>query len=223
MPTHAARRALIAALEVVKERNANIADPSNQDWVSIISYDKLTGGGPTIVQPLTADYDQAMKACTTLQACGDVGASTATETALITAKNHIQPKTKGGQGRAATNKVVVLLTDGLPNLYSSSSGSIDSYIGGHTELTDFYNNGAYWCDAALMQAAMMRANNYLLFPVGIGLGCDYGFMDRMARLAGTASASGQSVRGSGNPAEYEQRLTDIFKKIITSPKLRLVQ
>jgi hypothetical protein len=48
-------------------------------------------------------------------------------------------------------------------------------------------------------------------------------MDRMARLGNTANSQGESARGSGNPAEYEQRLTDIFKKIITSPKLRLVQ
>ena len=94
MPTHAARRALIAAIEVVKERNANISDPNNKDWISIITYDKTTGGGPTIVQPLTDDYDAAMQASTTLQACGDFGATTATETALIKAKNHISPKRK---------------------------------------------------------------------------------------------------------------------------------
>jgi hypothetical protein len=223
MPTHAARRALIAAIEVVKERNANISDPNNKDWISIISYDKTSGGGPTIVQPLTDDYASAMQASTTLQACGDFGATTATETALIKAKNHISFKKKGGLGRNAANKVVVLLTDGLPNLYSSSSTTIDAYISSHSELTDFYNNGAYWCDASLMQAASMNAENWSLYPVGIGLGCDYGFMDRMARLGNTANSQGESARGSGNPAEYEQRLTDIFKKIITSPKLRLVQ
>ena len=73
MPTHAAHRALIAAIEVVKERNANISDPNNEDWVSIITFDKLSGGGPVIVQPLTGDYDAAMLAATTLQACGDFG------------------------------------------------------------------------------------------------------------------------------------------------------
>jgi hypothetical protein len=223
MPTHAARRALIAAIEVVKERNANISDPNNKDWVSIVTFDKTTGGGPTIVQPLNENYDAAMLASTTMQACGDFGATTATETALIKAKNHISTKKKGGLGRNAANKVVVLLTDGLPNLYSSSDANINDYIGNHPELTDFYNNGAYWCDASLMQAASMSSENWMLYPVGIGLGCDYDFMDRMARMGSTANDKGQSARGSGNPAEYEQRLTDIFKKIITSPKLRLVQ
>ena len=39
----------------------------------------------------------------------------------------------------------------------------------------------------------------------------------------TADSAGKSPRGSGNPAQYEQILTDIFKNIITNPKIRLVQ
>jgi hypothetical protein len=223
MPTHAARRALIAAIQVVKERNANISDPSNKDWVSIIAYDKMSGGGPVIAQSLTDNYELAMQACTTLQACSDIGSTTATETALIKAKKHLDPKKYGGNGRVATNKVVVLLTDGLPNLYSSSDTSIDKYMTDNPSNSNFYNNGAYWFDAPLMQASMMSGNHWMMFPVGIGLGCDYDFMDRMARCGGTANGDGESPRGSGNPAEYEQRLTDIFRQIITSPKLRLVQ
>ena len=82
-PVHAARRALIAAIEVVRERNEEIEDPNQRDWVSIITFDRLTGGGPIIEQPLTADYREAMEACTSLQATGDIGASTATDAGLI--------------------------------------------------------------------------------------------------------------------------------------------
>ena len=60
-------------------------------------------------------------------------------------------------------------------------------------------------------------------PVGIGLGTDYGFMDRMARTGGTADDDGLSPRGSGNPADYEQRLTDIFEEIINNGRMRLVK
>jgi hypothetical protein len=45
----------------------------------------------------------------------------------------------------------------------------------------------------------------------------------MARTGGTAGDSGQSPRGSGNPAEYEQRLSEIFEEIINTPRFRLVQ
>jgi len=221
-PAHAARRALIAAIEIVKERNTSITDPAAGDRVSIITFDVLTGGGPQVVCPLTNDYDSAMQACTDLQACGDVSATTATEAGLITAKKHIQPKSAGGQGRESTNKIVVLLTDGVPNLYQSSNSTIDNYIVNNPS-SNFYANGAYWCDAALMQSSMMRGNHWYLYPVGVGLGCDYGFMDRMARMGGTADSNGQSPRGSGNPADYEQRLTDIFSKIITNPQVHLVE
>jgi hypothetical protein len=62
-----------------------------------------------------------------------------------------------------------------------------------------------------------------VYPVGIGLGADYDFMDRAARLGGTGGADGQSPRGSGNPAEYESVLTEIFRKVISEPTGRLVE
>jgi hypothetical protein len=74
-----------------------------------------------------------------------------------------------------------------------------------------------------MQTLSMQQDRWTVFPVGVGLGTDYDFMDRLARLGSTADDNGQGARGSGNPADYEQRLTDIFQKIITSPKVRLVQ
>lgn len=221
-PTHAARRALIAALQVIKERNESIGNPRQRDWVSIVSFDLLSGGGPVVAQSLTADYGAAMERCTTLQACGDKGASTATEAGLITAREHIKSYEEGGQGRVGTNKIVVLLTDGVPNLYVSNPREIDRFIRGN-RAPEFYGTGAYAYDAALMQAAKIQKDNWYLFPVGVGLGTDYGFMDRLARLGGTANDHGRSPRGSGNPAEYEQRLTDIFREIIESPKVRLVQ
>ena len=99
---------------------------------------------------------------------------------------------------------------------------IDKFMGDNPD-GEFYRGGYYWLDAALMQATQVEAENTMLFPVGIGLGTDYDFMDRMGRAGGSADASGQSPRGSGNPAEYEQRLTEIFEEIIKSPKVRLVQ
>jgi hypothetical protein len=162
-----------------------------------------------------------MQSCTTLQACGERLQTTATETGLIAAKNHIKYG-KGGSGRQSANKVVVLLTDGVPNLYSSSDSDINSYMSSHGN-ADFYGGGYYWMDAALMQAHGMQQENWSVYPVGLGLGADYGFLDRLSRMGGTADDNGKSPRGSGNPAEYEQRLTDIFEDIISNPKVRLVQ
>jgi hypothetical protein len=215
-PTHAARRALIAAIQVVKERNEDIPDLTQRDWVSVVSYD-VVSPAPTVRQALTGDYDDAMLACASMQAVGDNQYSTATETGLITAQAHLN-----ANGRAHAEKVVVLLTDGMPNLYSSSNSTISDYRD-DTPHDDFYGGSSYAFDAPLMQTSIMQLQDWRVFPVGLGLGTDYSFMDRMARMSYTANDDGQSPRGSGNPAEYEQRLIDIFEEIITNPRPRLVK
>ncbi len=222
-PMHAARRALIAAMQIVKERNAMVPDVNARDWVSVIAFDTQKGGGPVLAHSLSGDYDAAMLACTDLQAVGDKGASTSTEDGLIAAREHIRSVDEGGQGRRGTNKIVVLLTDGVPNLYSSSKEDIDDFIDDSEDSEEFYDTGEYWKDATLMQTAMMQADGWYVYPVGMGLGTDYNLMDRMSRLGQTANDDGESPRGSGNPADYEQRLVEIFDEIISSPKVRLVQ
>lgn len=222
-PTHAARLALIAAIQVVKDRNKNIQDPNQQDWVSVVSFDKLTNnGGAMILKTLDSDYTGAMTACTRLQACYGNGPTTATEVGLSVAAAHLKPKSQGGQGRVATNKIIVLLTDGMPNLYATSASQITSYQQSHPS-SYFYGGGDCPHDAALMQTSMMQGNHWYLYPVGVGLGCDYDFMDRLANMGSTADKNKQSPRGTGNPADYQARLTEIFQGIIVNPKLRLVQ
>jgi hypothetical protein len=222
-PLHGVRRAVIAALQLVKERNETISDPDQRDWISIVTFDNFNGGGPVVRLPLCSDYGVAMNACTTLQACSHCGVSTAIESGLITAREHIKPAAEGGLGRPATNKIVVLLSDGKPNLCVSSTGAIAAYCVQYPSGNFYENGGHYPQNAALMQAAMMQREGWFLYPVGIGLEADYDFMDRMARMGETADAQGQSPRSSGNPFGYERRLTEIFEEIITTPKLRLVQ
>ena len=219
-PMHACRRSLIAALKIVKDRNAGLSAGAG-DRVAIISFDGLDSDhAPVLVQSLTSNYTNAMASCTTLQAVSDIGATTAIEAGLIAARAHLKPTSQGGQGRVFAKKVVVLLTDGVPNAWQSSAGTINGYIATNPN-ADYYASGYKWLNSALMQAATFEGENTVVYPVGIGLGTDYNFMDRMARMA-KSDESGLSPRGSGNPAEYEQRLTDIFEEIIKNPGGRMV-
>ena len=230
-PMHSVRRSLIAAIEMLKQRNARIADRKGRDWVSIIAYDTLSGGGPVVAQPLTGDYEAAMAACARLQAVGDRSATTATETGLIKARKHLRRPWRGGKGRSHTDKVVVLITDGVPSLYSTDPAEIRRFVTAHDARDEFYGKGEFCKNAALMQVARMQAEHWLTFAVGVGpgraslaAGGSFGdFMDRLARLGQTADAKGKCAPGSGNPAEYEGRLTEIFEKIITNPTVRLVR
>ena len=86
-PTHAARRAIIAAHpgdqrpqpEHHRHRTSAIGSRSSPSTA-------LSNGGRRSSVPLTSDYDAAMQGCTTLQAVADaIGASTATEVGLIAA------------------------------------------------------------------------------------------------------------------------------------------
>ncbi len=117
---------------------------------------------------------------------------------------------------------MILLTDGVPNVYTTPLEQIESYMVDNPN-RNFYGDGSFWYDGPLMQAHMMNADMWRLYPVGIGFGTDYDFMDRLARIGGTANHAGQSPRGSGNPAEYERRLTQLFEEIIDEPFIQLVQ
>lgn len=220
-PMHAVRRSLIAAIQVVKERNAGLGG-SVADRVGIVTFDASDAyHAPQVVVPLTADYDAAMLACTHLQAVGDIGGTTATEIGLRVGRDHLRNTALGGAGRQFANKLLVLLTDGVPNVWESSAATVNGYISGSGS-GEYYGSDYIWCNAALVQASRAADENMELYAVGMGMGTNYDFMDRMARLAGT-DVGGFSPRGSGNPAEYEQTLTDIFTDIINNPGSRLVE
>ena len=219
-PMHSCRRALISAINVVKTRNAAFGSGQERDKVSIITFDKLSSGAIT-VQPLTEDYDAAMLVCTNLQASIDEGRTTATELGLSSAYEYIKPAREGGSGRNNVNKVVVMLTDGLPNDFASEADAISDYMTENPH-DDFYGGGYDWLDAPLMQTKIMSRKGWQVYPVGIGFGTDYDFMDRMSRMGATA-VGGESLRGSGNPALYEQRLRELFRDIIQDPQVNLAR
>ena len=121
----------------------------------------------------------------------------------------------------AESKVIVLLTDGVPNVWQSSQEEINDYVLENPN-SDYYGSEYLWYNSVLMQTSMFEGDRGNLFGVGMGMGADYDFLDRVSRIANTDN-NGLGPRGAGNPAEYEQRLTDIFEEIIKSPGSRLVQ
>jgi hypothetical protein len=220
-PMHAVRRSLIAAIEEVRLRNVGLSSGTG-DRVAIVTFDALDAEhSPKLAQPLTAEWNAAMLSCTGLQAVSDIGSTTATEAGLALARDHLRDTADGGAARPFANRVIILLTDGVPNAWESSASAIADYMSQNPS-GEFYDSAYLWYNAPLMQASMFRAEKGTMHVIGMGLGADYDFLDRMARVAGT-DISGQSVRGSGNPAEYEQRLTDTIGEIVRNPGSRLVK
>ena len=221
-PTHAVRRALIAAVQEIKTKNSGLSAAA-ADQVSLITFDGVDANhAPTIVVPLTTNYDSTMASCTTIQAVSDIGNTTATENGVLLARQHLSLTANGGRGRSYTTKVVVLCTDGVPNVWSSSDTTVNAGMAANPS-ADYYASPYLWYNSVLMQAADMNAKKKeKLYPVGMGLGADRDFTDRIARLAGT-DVGGLSPRGTGNPADYENQLIQIFKKIINTRSGRLMK
>ncbi|MEZ6040993.1 MAG: VWA domain-containing protein [Planctomycetaceae bacterium] len=230
-PMHSVRRSLIAGLQVIQDRNQGVAAGAG-DRVAIVTFDgRDQWHAPSIVQPLTDDFESAKRACTTLQAAGDIGATTSTESGLALARQHLTARTSssnpsndplGPQGRKFTSKVIILLTDGMPNSWEMDAATLEQYMASEPS-AEFYPAGYDWFNSALAQTQQFfMTQRGKLYSVGMGLGTDYDFMDRLARIASTDN-NGISARSSGNPAEYESQLTEILKKIIDRPGSKLVR
>lgn len=224
-PTHAERRSVIAGLQQVVTKNSTISDPNQKDWVSIVTFDK-TNDVKTLI-PLTSDYTSAMNAAAKMQAVGNNGNSTNTEEGLASAYALIKAQSQGGTGRENTQKIVILLTDGVANLKDSSNSTISSYEAAHPNtyngVSNFYGSSDYNSDAAFMQASMMQGGNWHVYALGIGLAVDTDFMDRMARIGNTADNSGHAPVTSGDPNSYEAEMTALLDEIINNPQVHLVQ
>ncbi|HRX78210.1 MAG TPA: hypothetical protein P5307_04070, partial [Pirellulaceae bacterium] len=198
------------------------------DKVAVVGFDgdyPGLGMTPQLLQGLTASYNTAMNSCTTMQPTGDKLATTALEAGMIMAYSHMQ-----SNGRQFTDKVIIVLTDGFPNLVQSSFGTIDSYVSSVSgpDAAQFYSsdplswsNSKYWFNGPLMQTRKMHADKYDVFAVGLGFGADSNYLNRMANLGGTAGF-GQGLQAGGDPTQYEDNLTQIFKDIIFQPTVRLV-
>ncbi|MEM6655890.1 MAG: vWA domain-containing protein, partial [Planctomycetota bacterium] len=219
-PMHAMRRATIAAIDVAIDRNRRVPSATHRDRIGVVTFD--TPEGSTVRHPLTSDYVQAMTAISKLQAVGDKATTTATATGLRVAQEMLRPESKGGQARDKSTKIVILMTDGMPNAYEVADGELEEFAR-KDDSGEAYGEGYFWLDAALLRTYALRTAKVDVFPVGVGLGTDYDFMDRAARIGGTGGDDGQARRGTGNPAEYEALLTKMFEEIISLPTARLVE
>ena len=220
-PMHALRRGLIAGLDVVDVLNRS-GRPAVRDWVSVVTFDGLgPHHRPEVAFPLGHDYVAAMETVSKLQAVGDVGPTTALDPAVLLAQAHLAPPAEGGRGRAYAEKVIVIVSDGVPNAWTTDEAEVAAYRDAIADADAglFAPAGYTWLNAPLMHARKWRRRGSTI-PIGMGLGADHAFADRMAQVARTADDAGRAPRTSGNPAVYETELRAIFEDLIRpEPKL----
>jgi hypothetical protein len=230
-PTHAVRLAVMAAVDKIAAINKNLSEVA-KDHVSVITFD--TAAGSAVKHPLSlnsCDYAAAKASLRDLQAVADDASSTASENGLVLAKQHLDPATNPTGARSTARRLVIFLSDGIPNIKQSSNTAIDNYASANP-LGEWFTGGGfrYERNAVLMQIGKLKALDWKTHAVGVGLGADRTLMDRMARMAGTGIADPANPGGpkispyaTGNPADYQTRLTEIFNTIVGAPSVRLAQ
>ena len=234
-PMHACRRSLIRAVQKVREKNSGVS-AGVADRVAVVSFDATSEGRwPKVVVPLTTDYDAAMLACSKLQVIGsgNSGGSTSAQIGLDLAAEQLIEHQAGGPARNGSEKVMIFLCDGSPNLRDMSDADVNQYVADNPS-PDYYQSSDFpWSSypdyyAATYNAPLIAAHkarqksNALLFSVGMGVGVNYGFMDRLSRISGT-DKGGQSERTSGDPLEYEESIAAILENIIQYAGVSLVK
>jgi Flp pilus assembly protein TadG len=214
-PTHSCRRSAIAAIQEIWDRNAN-TPASLRDHVCLITYDTQAGTPDSPIHTLDADYETAMRKCADLQATGASGVCTATGYGLRKAIEYLDT-----HGRINANKVVVLLTDGMPNIYVPDPNHPLPMPAQYDQLD--YGNTAK--DSALLEGSVIQGNKWSFYPVGLGMDCDDDFMGRLysTSLGQNNPNLANPYTGGSDPYQMETKLRDVFHQILSHPKMRLVQ
>ncbi len=121
---------------------------------------------------------------------GHYNTSTNIGAGLATALVELQ----SSRARDSAKKVVVLMSDGVPNVDSSGS-----YVGDGAPTAVGY---------ALDQAEIARDQNITVYCVSVGYGVDRSVMQEIAAIA-----NGQEFYAAGNPEEYTEQLQMIFRSL----------
>ena len=230
-PTHSVRLAVMAAIDQIASLNTGFTETA-KDHIGVVTFDTVEG---SIVKNAlsinSCDYNAAKASVRDLQCVADDVYSTASENGLILARQMLDPAQNPSGARPAAIKYVIFLTDGIPNLKQSSNTTISNYATAHPK-GEWFTSGSfqYERNSVLMQTSQMQAMGWNVYAIAIGLGADRTMMDKMARMAGTGLADPTNLSGpkisayaTGNPADYQNRLTSIFQNIVGSSNVKVVK
>ncbi len=230
-PTHSVRLSIMAAVAQIASLNAGLTEAS-KDHIGVVTFD--TASGVTIKYPLSisgCDYNAVKGSVCDMQCVADDTLSTASENGIIAARNMLDPSTNPTGARTAATKFLIFLTDGIPNIKQSSNTTISSYTTAHTQ-GEWFTSGSYEYErnSVLMQTDQLQTKGWKVEAIAIGLGADRTMMDRMARMGGTAMPDPSNPNGpkisayaTGNPADYQNRLTSIFQGIVGAANVKVVK
>ncbi|MBK9121377.1 MAG: VWA domain-containing protein [Phycisphaerales bacterium] len=112
--------------------------------------------------------------------------------------------------RRASSKIMVLMSDGLPNEQDTrgSLSLIDQMDPPAGSPQSWGSGGSAPSDYALAMARIAANNKIRIFTVSVGSGSDRSLMQSIAAIGG-----GQEFYADGTPEEYTKQLEDIFRSL----------
>jgi len=229
-PMHAVRRALIAALHVMLERNTPLADAELQDRVAVIGYDAPQSGGAIVLQDLTADYGSAIEVCTQLQAGSDKPSREDVAAGLRAGLRAAREVTSGGSIQSSPvrrDQWLVLIRydgDGTPGLAAAGGWVENAERDRNTILpAGFGKPSRPERDETAELIDRLRLEGFTLHTFTVGPA------DSTAERSAAAKDRGAILSGTPRRetmrdlAEVQAKLTEFLSKLASSPRVRLVQ
>lgn len=111
---------------------------------------------------------------------------------------------RSSRARGAAAKVIVLMTDGKPNVDSSNN-----YVG------DGASSAVNWCTN---RATLAASYNMTIYTVGVGSDCDTNICQQIASIG-----KGQFYYAGGTPDEYMPEILEIFETLGGKRPVQLIK
>ncbi|RME19457.1 MAG: VWA domain-containing protein, partial [Candidatus Zixiibacteriota bacterium] len=167
---------------------------TTQDRVGLAVYNSSRGVGSLEVR-LTKNFS-ATRSSTRAKQAGHYHGWTNIGGGLQTARQHLQ-----NEGRPASFKMIVLLTDGVTNWTARG-----------------YNPSAARAQV-ISEANLCKDLGYPVFTISLGAGADKNMMDQVADLTGGTHFN---IPGGRSVAQYRLQLMEAFRQIAAHRPLKLV-
>ncbi|WP_460184450.1 hypothetical protein [Thermopirellula anaerolimosa] len=228
-PMHGVRRALIAAIHALRERNAAPADAELRDRVAVVGYDAPQSGGAIVLQGLTDDYRSAMESCSRLQAGCDKPSREDVAAGLRAGLQTARELVAGRSGSLPTPRdpwIVLIRYDGdeNPEHAPASRRSETAWRSRNAGRSPGPEPAAtLGRDEAAEMIARLRLEGITVLTFTVGPANSHAGWNETASTDGEAHPAALHHASPRNPIEVERRLTEFLRTSASAPRIQLVQ
>lgn len=175
-----------------------IQEASTDDRVGLAVYNSSNGEGKLEYTLSKHDQFAAIADKVTHLQAGHYHSNTNTGAGMKVARQELEQK-----GRPGAFKMMIVMTDGLPN-----------WVNGHSSVSEATN-------FVISEANLAKNDKYPILAISLGAGADTSLMQQIADI--TPKGKHFNIPGGQTGAEYAEDLHDVFEEIAKDRPLKLVK